>query len=282
MSIARTHIGKIFLACSFFIVTAVQGQRKIISLDKDWRFLKGDTTGAEKPSFNDAGWRQLDVPHDWMIEGPYDVANRTGRGGGYLPAGIGWYRKKLILPNDLKGKKISVQFDGVMANSEVWINGNSVGKRPYGYSSFSYDITPYVHFGNEANFISVKSIDSLQPASRYYTGAGIYRHTWLIATDPVHIAHWGVFVTTPQVTADKASVNLKIEVENTSPKVQAVEIQSSIVDKNGKQVATVLTPQSIQAGKSITLNQGMQLTKPLLWDIDDPELYHVVTRVFVG
>src|SRR5215467_933797 len=132
MVIVRRHIGKLLLTCSLFIVMTVQAQRKISSLDKDWRFLKGDAIGAENPSFNDAGWRQVDVPHDWMIEGPYDAANRTGRGGGYLPAGIGWYRKKLSLPSDWKGRKIFVQFDGVMANSEVWINGNSVGKRPYG------------------------------------------------------------------------------------------------------------------------------------------------------
>lgn len=282
MVIARTHIEKILLACSLFLVMTVQGQRRIQSLDKDWRFLKGDTTGAEKPSFNDAGWRQVDVPHDWMIEGPYDAANRTGRGGGYLPAGIGWYRKKLSLPNELKGRKIFVQFDGVMANSEVWINGNSVGKRPYGYSSFSYDLTPYVHFGKESNIISVKVIDSLQPASRYYTGAGIYRHTWLIATGTVHVANWGVFVTTPQVSAEKASVNIKAAIDNPDSKNKEIQVQASIVDKDGKQVASDLSQGMLAAGERTTMYISMQVKKPLLWDIEHPELYHAVIRVLSG
>src|SRR5215831_2521721 len=157
--------------------------RFVLSFDKDWHFLKGDVRGAEAPAFNDASWRKLDLPHDWMIEGPYDSANRTGRGGGYLPAGIGWYRKKLVIKDEYKDRIVSVEFDGIMANSEVWVNGHSVGKRPYGYSSFSFEITPWLRFGkNENNVIAVKVIDSLQPASRYYTGAGIYRHVRLVIT----------------------------------------------------------------------------------------------------
>src|SRR5438105_7296879 len=143
------------IAALFF--DTVCAQRITESFDKDWRFFKGDASDAEQSQFNDAGWRQLDVPHDWSIEGPYDRDNPTNRGGGYLPAGIGWYRKSFTLDNSYKNKKVSIEFDGVMANSDVWINGYHLGKRPYGYSSFSYDLTDHLNDGKgKANMLVVK------------------------------------------------------------------------------------------------------------------------------
>ncbi|HEY6914105.1 MAG TPA: sugar-binding domain-containing protein, partial [Paludibacter sp.] len=161
-----------------------QSSRIIQNFDNGWRFLKADATSAEIPAFDDSQWRKLDVPHDWSIEGPYDMTNPTGRGGGYLPAGIGWYRKSFILNESEAQKKFFIEFDGVMANSDVWINGFHLGKRPYGYIGFSYDLTDHLKFGkNESNVIAVRADNSIQPASRYYTGAGIYRHVRLVTTN---------------------------------------------------------------------------------------------------
>jgi beta-galactosidase len=144
--------------------------RVTTSFDPDWHFLKGDAPGADQPAFDDAAWRRLDVPHDWSIEGPYDRANPTGRGGGYLPGGVGWYRKHFSLPEAAVGRRVFIEFDGVMANSEVWINGTSLGKRPYGYVSFRYDLTGHLKFGiGGDNVLAVRADNSAQPASRWYT-----------------------------------------------------------------------------------------------------------------
>ena len=164
-------------------------ERKVINFDKDWQFIKEDAAGAEKPEFNDTKWRTLNVPHDWSIEGPYDKANPSGRGGGYLPTGIGWYRKTFSIDKADAKKIHTIEFDGVMANSDVWINGTHLGKRPYGYISFDYDLTPYLNF-DKPNVIAVKADNSIQPASRYYTGAGIYRHVRLVSVNPTHFSHW--------------------------------------------------------------------------------------------
>src|SRR6266852_2267499 len=175
------------------------------SFDTDWRFLKGDAAGAEKPDFDDASWRKVNVPHDWSIEGPFDKNSPTGAAGGFLPAGIGWYRKQFTLRAGDQRRRVFVDFDGVMANSDVWINGFHLGKRPYGYVSFQYELTGHLKFGNEQNVLAVRADNSAQPASRWYAGAGIYRHVRLIVMNPIHIQHWGTFVTTPQVAADKAT-----------------------------------------------------------------------------
>jgi len=173
-----------------FITLSSISQRTITDFDLDWKFIQSDVPDAETAQFNDATWRSLRVPHDWMIEGPYDRNNPTNRGGGYLPSGIGWYRKTFTIPTTEANKKVSIEFDGVMANSEVWLNGKSLGKRPYGYISFAFDLTPYLYYG-KPNIIAVRADNLVQPASRYYTGAGIYRHTRLISTNPVHFDHWG-------------------------------------------------------------------------------------------
>src|SRR5215207_7428392 len=143
--------------------------RVTTSFDSDWRFLKGDAPGAERPVFDDASWRRLDVPHDWSIEGPFDEKNPTGKDGGYLPAGVGWYRKHFNVPAAHSGRRVFVEFDGVMANSDVWVNGRHLGRRPYGYIGFRYELTGHLHFG-KSNVIAVRADNAGQPASRWYTG----------------------------------------------------------------------------------------------------------------
>ncbi|RZK19068.1 MAG: hypothetical protein EOO86_08510 [Pedobacter sp.] len=223
------------------------------------------------------------MPNDWSIEGAYDKANLTARGGGYLPSGIGWYRKSFSLDENLSGKKISIEFDGVMANSDVWINGFHLGKRPYGYISFNYDLSKHLNFGKgKTNIIAVKADNTVQPASRYYTGAGIYRHVRLVATDPIHIDNWGVFITTPEASAQKATVKVQTAVSNESTKAAQITVETSVLDGTGKVVKIVQSKQSIAANQSIKLDQSIELSNPKLWNVETPNLYQTLTKVIMG
>lgn len=253
------------------------------SFDNTWKFIKQDVPGAEQLSFNDASWRTLNVPHDWSIEGPYNRNNSTGRGGGYLPGGIGWYRKTFYLKTDEEKKLVFINFDGVMANSDVWINGYHLGKRPYGYSSFSYELTGHLNFGKEnKNVLAVRADNSIQPASRWYTGAGIYRHVHLVITNPLHVAHWGTFITSSNVSNEKAFVQLQTDISNQLPGDQNIILETQIISPSGKTVATAKTKQNIAAGKQETIPQKTTIRNPDLWDIDNPQVYVAVIKVFVG
>ncbi|UCG89335.1 MAG: beta galactosidase jelly roll domain-containing protein, partial [Gemmatimonadota bacterium] len=159
--------------------------RQRLLMDYGWMFTTGDPAGAEDPAFDDGGWRSLDLPHDWSIEGPYDQNAATGGRGGYLPTGVGWYRRSFELPSGARGRRVTVEFDGVYENSDVWVNGHHLGSRPYGYISFRYDLTPYLVDGE--NVVAVRVDNSHQPNTRWYSGSGIYRHVWLTVTDPLHV-----------------------------------------------------------------------------------------------
>jgi len=257
--------------------------RKTVNFDNDWLFLKGDAEGAENPSFDDSSWRKLNVPHDWSIEGPYDKTNPTGRGGGYLPAGIGWYRKDFVVSEADRGKKFFIEFDGIMANSDVWINGVHLGNRPFGYIRFGYEVTDHLKYGKgESNILSVKADNSDQPASRYYAGAGIYRHVRLVIANPVHVEMWGVYISASQVTGKKAVVNIETNIINGSTSSAAVILETSILDPAGKIVRSAETKQSVSSGKSVKVKQALEITDPLLWDIDQPTLYRAITKIRTG
>ena len=273
----------ILLTAVFCFNLSAQNGRTVISMDKDWRFKTGTFQEAISPSFNDAEWRQLDVPHDWSIEGKYNKYNKTGRGGGYLPAGDGWYRKIFSIPSSEKSKKVLIQFDGVMANSEIYINGTLLGKQPYGYTSFEYDMTGNILFGeNEKNVLVVRANNIPQPASRWYTGAGIYRHVRMIIKNPVHIAHWGVFVTTPEVNSAKASVKANIHLENKTEKIRTLTVKSTVVNKDGKEIKSASVTKKIPAGSSLIFDQIIPVAKPMLWSTENPDLYTLVTQVLDG
>src|SRR5471030_2058173 len=171
-------------------------------MDPNWKFKLGEQPLAETLDYVDDNWQTLDLPHDWSIQNGYGQDATTGGGGGYVLTGIGWYRKHFVLPATAKGKQVSIEFDGVYRNSEVWINGHLLGKRPNGYISFAYDVTPYLVKGG--NVIAVKVDNSEQPNSRWYSGSGIYRHVWLNLTNPAHIAQWGVQINTPVAEKDSA------------------------------------------------------------------------------
>jgi beta-galactosidase len=181
----------------------IHPDRKSI-FDGHWRFFKGDVEGAYSQDFGDSDWRYLDLPHDWSIEGPFSQDAPAMGNGAYLPTGIAWYRKRFTLPAAASGKRVVLQFDGVYQRSEIWINGKSMGMRPYGFITFSYDLTSYLNATGKPNQIAVRIDNSLQPNCRWYTGSGIYRHTWLVVTDPIYIAQCGTCIRTPSVSLDGA------------------------------------------------------------------------------
>lgn len=257
--------------------------RIIENFDADWRFIKEDVKGAENPLFDDLEWRRLNIPHDWSIEGPYEKTNPTSRGGGYLPAGIGWYRKSFIVNKADMNQIFSIEFDGVMANSDVWINGFHLGKRPYGYISFSYDLTGHLKFEKgETNILSVRVDNKIQPASRYYTGAGIYRHVRLVITNPLHIDQWGVYISPSAVGAKKALVNLHTNIINETSSTNSIVLKTAIFDPSGNFVKSAQSTQSIPAGKLITIDQSVEIVNPQRWDLEQPNLYKAITTVKSG
>jgi beta-galactosidase len=257
--------------------------RVVTSFDADWRFLKADISGCEAADFDDTAWRPLDVPHDWSVEGPFDERNPAGGAGGFLPAGVGWYRKHFIVPSEYAGRRVFIEFDGVMANSSVWINGALLGKRPYGYVSFSYELTGHLNIGSKANVLAVRVDNSAQPGSRWYSGAGIYRHVRLVVTNPLHIEQWSTFVTTPQVSPAKATVRIVTTIANQADSPARVAIAFTLVGPDDRQAGTAQTsPQTVPARGSADFSQDIRVTGPRLWDIDRPVLYRAVARVLNG
>lgn len=253
--------------------------RQTILFNNNWKFYKGDIAGADKISFNDSDWRLLDLPHDWSIEGPFDEqwASATA----YLPTGIGWYRKTFDVTPAMHSKNIAIYFDGVYNNSEVWINGHYLGKRPSGFIPFEYDLTKYLN-NTGKNIITVKADHTQFADSRWYTGSGIYRNVYLIATNPVSIDLWGVGFTTPQVTAQKATANVAVTLTNKSASASDVIVKSRLTDAHGKPVAEgQQTLPKIKAGAKASSNISFNITGPDLWSIENPALYTLATEVYV-
>jgi beta-galactosidase len=257
--------------------------RRVLNFDADWRFLKGDAAGAEQPLFDDSDWRRLNLPHDWSIEGPFAQTNQTGGAGGFLPAGTGWYRKQFTLPSSDAACRVFVRFEGVMANSDVWINGQHLGHRPYGYVSFEYELTPGLNFGTNANLIAVRVDDSKQPASRWYAGAGIYRHVRLLLTGPVHFETWSTFITTPRVDPERALVHIHTTVTNESGSPRQVQLEVSLLDSRGNRIGGAETrPETVKADSFAEFSRDITVDHPDLWTLDRPVLYQVLARVRAG
>jgi len=243
------------------------------SFNKEWKFFLGDEPGAKSPAYTDSKWRKLTLPHDWSIEGKFDEKNPAKPEGGGLPTGIGWYRKEFNAPTNFANRLITIEFDGVYKNSEVWINGKYLGKRPYGYSSFSYEVSKYLKPGK--NLISVKVDNAAQPDSRWYSGSGIYRNVWLTSSAKVSVAKWGTFV-----TADQAGkVQIETQIQNKTLKAQFVSLVHSIYDASGKLVSKT-KPTSVKidtSGKMITSVD--QIKNPMLWSVTNPKQYKLVTQI---
>jgi len=250
------------------------------SFDSGWKFLRGDAPGAEAVSFVDSDWRSLDLPHDWSVEGPFDEKAPAGATGGYLPTGIGWYRKHFRLPDSYEGKKVTIGFDGVYQLSEVWINGQYLGKRPYGYVPFFYDLTAYVKFGSE-HVLAVRVDNSHQTNCRWYSGSGIYRHTWLLVTSKVHISHWGTFISTPEVQKEAAAVRARTKVRNEDRALVHCTLITSVFDQNGRVVAKAEANQDMSPGAEHEFVQPMSVANPNLWSVAGPYMYNVHSTVKV-
>ena len=269
----------LFLLQPFSQLKAQTDSRTRISFNKDWTFYLGNVSNADLPGFDDHAWRKLDLPHDWSIEGKFDKDNPATTGGGALPGGMGWYRKTFTLPASSKDKNTFIDFDGVYRKSEVWINGHLLGKRPSGYISFRYDLTPFLHYGDEKNTLVVKVDNSQQPNSRWYSGSGIYRNVWLITTGKIFIDHWGSFITTPKINSASATVRINLKLNNSGSADQTVILKSTIIDAGGNSVATVSSEILLPVNRVTETAQETNVSLPHLWSVSDPYLYHVVTEV---
>ncbi|MBN1952696.1 MAG: DUF4982 domain-containing protein [Bacteroidales bacterium] len=246
--------------------------------DSGWKFQLGDFPEAPTADFNDSSWRSLDLPHDWSIEGSVDKKNPTGNDGGYFPAGEGWYRKTFTVPSEWKDKEVSVYFEGVYTNSEVFINGTSLGMRPYGYSSFACKLTPYLEFGKE-NLMAVHVDNSMQNNSRWYTGSGIYRHVWLLVTDQVHIKHWGIGISTPEISPKEAFVEIKTTLVNSTNTKQNLKLLTNILDPKGAKLKSDSKPVSLAPGAETEVIQNIRVQGPAMWTPDSPDLYKANVQV---
>ncbi|MDD3079401.1 MAG: glycoside hydrolase family 2 TIM barrel-domain containing protein [Paludibacter sp.] len=273
---------------SFYVVTAfainfptIENPRRIVDFNRNWKFLLNDTLiQGSDVKIDDTKWRTLNLPHDWSIESDFSKDFPATPGGGALPGGIGWYRKTFSIDKKDKAKKVFIEFDGVYRNSEVWVNGSFIGKRPNGYISFSYDITPYLKFGEE-NIIAIRADNHDQPNSRWYSGSGIYRNVRLVFTSPVYIPQWGTSVTTPRINADSADITIETLVKNEMKVRKEIKIEQNLYDAAGNLLTQ--TDGNVIALKDSTRNliQNLVVHKPVLWDINNPYLYKIVTRVYV-
>lgn len=262
----------------FAFCCATLTAREVQSFNYNWKFSldMGSDDKAAAPEFDDSEWRTLDVPHDWAIEGDFDEHNPSGTGGGALPGGIGWYRKSFKVDKKDRGKSISIEFDGVYMNSSVWINGHLLGTRPYGYISFSYDLTPYINWGGK-NVIAVKVDNSDQPNSRWYSGCGIYRDVRIVKTHPVHVAQWGTYITT-KINDEYTVVDVDVTIENDSSDPTEISVWSTIVDANRKGVSQMADHLIATSGTN-TIQQHVYMTDPHLWSTDDPYMYTMITEI---
>lgn len=257
---------KALLLIAAFCSVACQA-RDVRLFDEGWLFLLGDEPEMAQPGYDDSRWRRLSLPHDWAIEGDFSATNPSGAGGGALPGGVGWYRKHFRLPATEGARRYYLAFDGVYMNSTVYVNGHEVGSRPYGYSSFEYDLTPYVRRDSD-NVVAVRVDNSDQPNSRWYSGCGIYRHVWLTVTNPLHIARWGVHV----VTDVGGTVNVELAVSGDADGQHRPVFRHTLLAPDGRTVA-------VTSAKS--LRQTLRVSHPLRWSVDSPHLYTLKSEVLV-
>jgi beta-galactosidase len=251
-----------------------------VSFNSDWSFHLNDSIKDKDTIGTSTQWRTLNVPHDWGIEGKFDEKSPGGYGGGSLNGGLGWYKKNFKISNDDINKRIAIVFDGVYKNSEVWVNGHYLGKRPNGYIGFQYEISSYLNYGDKNNEIIVKVDNSKQPNSRWYSGSGIFRNVWIETTDKLHVAQWGTYVTTPKVTDQKASVHFETTIQNQNAASKKATITTTIFKEDTK-VTTVTQNITIAANANQIIKQETQVETPVLWSVEKPELYTAVTEISV-
>ncbi len=266
-------------------------QREIINLKKDWKFNKGEVENAQTTTFNDSEWETVRVPHDWAIYGPFDKNNdtyetivtqdgekipklRTGRTGGLPHVGIGWYRKIFDVPSSAKNKKIFIEFDGAMSHSKIYLNGYYIGEWPFGYSSFHFELTQNIKFG-EKNVLAVR-LENFPKMSRWYPGAGIYRNVRLVYTSQTHITHWGTYITTPNIESGDGTINIRTTINGSKD----ISLLTEIYSPTGELVKSKTDKVSVE--KETLINQNLLIEDPILWSIDKPKNYKVLSKIIVN
>jgi beta-galactosidase len=297
----------LYILLLFFILKTMSAEAQVnkvrekLLFNNDWSFTTGDNPEYRNPEFDDSLWRKLILPHDWSIEG--DCVEARGGEGGFFPVGIGWYRKTFVLPEQMNQKQVIIQFDGIYMNSEVWINGHFLGRYPYGFTTFQYDLTEFLKQGSgEKNILSVRVDNSLRESTRWYSGSGIYRNVWLISTNFVHFdSYKGVYITTPEVSEGKALVNIdynfaanffsqdevkqwKEDIWNWNPKtvIKKLLIRSTILDNIGGKIAQTETEiQCAGFNPENNLRQQIQVDNPNLWSTGTPSMYHLKSEIIV-
>jgi beta-galactosidase len=267
----------VLIILSSCITNSDENARQRVKFNSDWKFAKGDFENAQKVDFNDNEWRKLDLPHDWAIEGPFkkDAYYQMG----YLPyEGTGWYRKSFFI--NTPKKKLLLEFDGVMMFPKVWVNGEFVGEWGFGYTSFALDISDHIKHGSE-NVIAVR-VENLEYSSRWYPGSGIYRNVWLTQTNPIHIDHWGTFVTTPVIKDEKAKINIETTILNEGEAFSSLVLETYIVDSQGNSHASISNEIEIDGNGKLIVQQELEILNPEIWDIDNPNLYEAISLVKSG
>ncbi len=265
---------------------------RTISFDANWHFLQDSAIGADAPGYDDAQWKTIHLPHDWSIEdltnqnpdtvaGPFSRQSIGKAATGFTVGGTGWYRKTFVSEKRFQNHLVTLLFDGVYMNSDVWLNGHHIGNRPYGYTPFYYNLTPYLKPVGEENVLAV-SVKNEGKTSRWYSGSGIYRHVWLTVTAPVHVAQWGVYITTPGVSANSAIVQIQSTINNGHNNPVYVSVATTIIAPNGKIVSTAQKTLPLQSNASSLNSQSMSLSNPVLWSVETPRLYKAVTVIKSG
>ncbi len=275
MNLART------LALFLGVALGSALARETIPLNTGWRFYFGDASGAEAVGFDASAWRAIEVPHDWSIGLPVEATAPSAGSGGFFVTGLGWYRRTFVAPESWRGQRVSVEFDGVYMNSEVWLNGVSLGVHPYGFTPFRYDLTPHLKIGAD-NVLAVRVDNAAQPSSRWYNGSGIYRHVRLVVTPPIHVAADGVFATTTALSTDTATVQVTAGIRNDGDHAQRVTVEVSLLTAEGRLVASKRAEAEVAAMGDVRAPVELPVTHPRAWSPDSPALYQLVARAFVA
>lgn len=260
-----------------FSLTSKAQEREIMTLHNGWKFAKTTSIKAKDIDFDDSTWQDITIPHDWAIEGPFQI-NGDGNTGKLPWKGEGWYRKQLDIPSRYTDKKVYLIFDGVMAFPKVYINGNLAGEWDYGYNSFYVDITDYIRIG-EANLLAVHA-NTTNHDSRWYPGAGIYRKVQLLVTNPVHVDIWGTYVNTPIIKPNYADIRTASSILNEAENDSNIRVEHIVLNPGGKELVKKSITKTLAPGKKDVFENTLQVANPLLWDIDQPHLYKIITNVY--
>jgi beta-galactosidase len=251
------------------------------NFDFEWKFFAGEANGSEASNFDDSSWRSVNLPHDWSIEGDFSKDNPAFSRGAWLPTGKVTYRKTFTVPSNQKDKRLVIYFDGAYRNSEVYINGQLLGKRPLGYIAFHYDMTKYIKFGAE-NVLTVKLDNSSQPGSRWYTGTGIYRHVHLITSNKLYIPIWGNYIVANDFSSEKSTIKIESDVKNDFPKDKTITVRHTVYSPKGEKVATNSEEVTIKAGVQQKVKLNVDIVNPQIWSQENPNQYEIETELLVG